>query len=243
MFYVGGKTRIAKQIASIVHPTGPWWDPFCGGLSCAKALVKYHPEGLISDISVPLFYLYDAVRKGWIPPEKVSAKEHEEAKELSDICPLKGFIGFACSYGGMYFSGYAGDRVVISKSHPNGMKQNPAKHASRSLVEDLRETLATCRIARLDFLAQPVVPNKFECIYCDPPYEGTVPYRGTPTFNYQAFWNKASAWANTGTRVYVSELACPVPHEEVWQKSYEKRLGSGGGQINNSKIEKLFRIR
>ena len=47
MQYLGGKTRIAKQLAEVidrVRPKSAWvWDAFCGGLSMSVALSKNGP--------------------------------------------------------------------------------------------------------------------------------------------------------------------------------------------------------
>jgi DNA adenine methylase len=240
--YLGGKTRLAKQIAYHVQPAGPWWEPFCGGLSCSKALAHYYPVGLLSDVSVPLISLYQAVRSGWNPPRHLTREEHARAKYLPDTDPLKGFAGFACSYAGNFFAGYVGIQKVYSKSHPNGMNQDPIRHASKSLLLDCRGgLLEECKFTTADFLSVRPEQGRFESIYCDPPYEGTTKYRGTPEFDHEKLWVRCKHWAILGTRVFVSELSCPIEHEVVFEKSYEARCGYKG-QKNGHKTEKLFRI-
>jgi site-specific DNA-adenine methylase len=69
MQYMGGKTRIAKQIAAEIDkvrkPGQLVWDAFCGGLSVSVALSKNGPV-LASDACAPLISLYKAVQEGGI---------------------------------------------------------------------------------------------------------------------------------------------------------------------------------
>jgi len=59
--YLGGKTRIAKQIAAEIdkvrRPGQLVWDAFCGGLSVSRALMKNGPV-LSTDACAPLIALY-----------------------------------------------------------------------------------------------------------------------------------------------------------------------------------------
>ena len=47
-------------------------------------------------------------------------------------------------------------------------------------------------------------------VYLDPPYAGTKPYPGAPTFDTAAFWGHAERAADAGAHVYVSEYAAPA---------------------------------
>jgi DNA adenine methylase len=103
MQYLGGKSRIAKEIAQVVAPQGFWWEPFCGGLSVSVQLAKFGP-GLVSDANPALISLYTSVARGWLPPEALSLEEWREARRLPDSDPRKAFAGFGCSFGGRYFA-------------------------------------------------------------------------------------------------------------------------------------------
>lgn len=105
MQYLGGKTRIAKQIAAEIdkvrRPGQLVWDAFCGGLSMSRALLKNGPV-LSTDACAPLIHLYCAVQNGWGPPSEVSEATYRAAKSLPDTDPMKAFCGFACSFGGKF---------------------------------------------------------------------------------------------------------------------------------------------
>lgn len=240
MQYLGGKSRLAKEIAGIIRPTGLWWEPFCGGLSVSVQLAKFHKVGIVSDANPALISLYQAVRNGWIPPDHLTEELYESYKNLPNSDPLKAFVGFGCSRSGMWFAGFSGNRTVYSRTHPTGMRQDPVQATKRALIRDI-QLLSETSIACLSFFELPPGPNVFESIYCDPPYKNTTGYRGFENFDHDMFWKYCIKWASF-SRVYVSELSCPVDNEVVWHRSYEKRLGSGGGQINSQKVEKLFLV-
>lgn len=242
MKYLGGKSRIAKNIADVIRPQGLWWDSFCGGLSVSVALSRYG-SGVVSDSCVPLISLYKAVDSGWIPPKHVSEQDWIQAKELPDTNPLKAFIGFGCSFQGMWFKSYYGPRICPpSARHPKGMKQDPVAGATKSLLRDV-ELLrsASCAICGMDFFDVKPEPDVFDCIYCDPPYANTTEYKYVGRFDHERFWSVCQEWARCNTKVYVSEIVCPVEHEVVWCKPFERRLGQKG-QTNAAVVEKLFLI-
>lgn len=86
-----------------------FWEPFCGGLSVSVRLAAHGP-GIVSDANPALISMYQAVRDGWVPPEHVTREEYQAARTLPDSDPLKGFIGFGCSFGGKWFGGMARSR-------------------------------------------------------------------------------------------------------------------------------------
>jgi DNA adenine methylase len=247
MQYLGGKSRIAKELARIIQPKGLWWEPFCGGLYLSVQLAKYGP-GLVSDAHPALIALYQAVRAGWQPPETVTEADYQAARGLPDSDPRKAFIGFGCSFGGKYFGGYA--RAVRTREYNRGglCTENPVRAAAASLrplrnyaaesarsVAGARSALAACAVEHLDFLEQEPCPG-FDVIYCDPPYRGTTGYS---TGDHEAFWARCVQWAQSGSRVFVSEYTCPYPSivDVVWTKKVLSTVGP-----NQSKTEKLYRV-
>ena len=115
MQYLGGKRThsLGKKIADTIAPKGLWFEAFAGGLSVSVELARYGP-GIVMDIHPGLIALYQACMLGYVPPLNVTKEEYHAAKALPDSDPLKAFIGFACSFGGKWFGGYA--------------KDNPSKH-------------------------------------------------------------------------------------------------------------------
>ncbi len=229
---------MAKQIAAIVAPKGLWWEPFCGGLSVSVELAKFGP-GLVSDGNEALIALYQAVRAGWVPPDSVSREQYQAAKSLPNSDPLKAFVGFGCSFGGKWFAGYVKEgRIANYATGP--VVRNPLKATSKAIARDLSK-MSACELGYIDFLS--VVPDGSfspEAIYCDPPYQGTTGYDAFDSFDHGRFWALCQSWAARGSRVFVSEYACPIAADVVWQTSHDVTVK--GKTEKNSRIEKLFRV-
>ena len=224
MQYLGGKSRLAKEIAEIVNTERgdrPFWDPFCGGLSVSVALAKGGP-GVVSDVNPALIALYSAVRDGWNPPETLTEEEYRAARRLPDTDPIKAFAGFGCSFGGRWFQGYARGAG------------NYARAASRSLRRDLA-ALPGCRIVCHSFLDETPRPLDL-VIYCDPPYAGTKPYEGAPRFDHALFWSRVQGWERAGVPCFVSEYACPIPHRVVWSKTHKSSVRREGPHLDRTEI-------
>ncbi len=227
MRYMGGKTRIAKQIAAVIdqyrEPGQLVWDAFCGGLSVSVALSEKGPV-LSSDANQSLIALYKAVQNGWVPPTKVSREDYELAKTLPNNDPLKALIGFGSSFGGKWFAGYAGGL--------NG-KLTYAQLAARNVQKSVK---ACHRFECMDFLLEQVSDN-YNLIYCDPPYVGTTGYSAVGKFNHDIFYEKCQQWSKHAT-LFVSEYTLPFG-ECVWKRSAKGTLGIDHGV---PATEKLFYI-
>jgi DNA adenine methylase len=223
MQYLGGKTRIAKQIAAEINrirrPGQLVWDAFCGGLSVSVALRGAGPV-LSTDACAPLIALYQAVQRGWSPPDFVSQETWLAARSLPDSDPMKAFCGFGCSFGGKWFGGY--------------MKHDPGKaehvYTKRRLLKDCR---SVDRFGHVDFMREPA--RRIDAvIYLDPPYKGAEAYAGMPDFDSHLFWLRAEAWSRF-CPVFVSEYQSDWP--EVWRQTVTCNVSGGTG---SPRVERLF---
>lgn len=228
---MGGKTRIAKQIAAVIDqhrkPGQLVWDAFCGGLSVSVALSKKGPV-LASDACLPLISLYRAVQEGWDPPTEVSKETWQAAKLLPDTDPMKAFCGFGCSYGGVWFKGYArGNRPDHQKGYAAGSR--------RVLLRDSN----CCKFEHIDFLDH--VPSYTDSIiYLDPPYQGVSGYP-TGKFDHSLFFCRATQWSKF-TDVFISEYDSPVGNV-VWSTSSKtKTAGGRRGTYKVTATERLYHI-
>jgi len=229
---MGGKTRIAKDIAQIINAARGdgqlFWDPFCGALSVSVRLAAHGP-GIVSDACAPLISMYRSILGGWDPPRTLSEDEHKAARDLPDTDPIKAFAGFGCSFGGRWFGSYA-----------RSGGRNFAESCRNTLLRDVPK-IRDCWIDCMSFFD--VEPRSLPLvIYCDPPYAGTAGYDAVGPFNHWRFWRVCQAWESHGVPVFVSEIACPVPHEVVWSKDVRVTV-TRHKKTPMFRTEKLFRVR
>jgi DNA adenine methylase len=238
MQYMGGKTRIAKQIAAEIDkvrkPGQLVWDAFCGGLSVSVALSKNGPV-LASDGCGPLVELYAAVKGGWDPPSSVDKATWTASKHLPDTDPMKAFCGFGCSFAGKWFGGFAEAKPIVEKGVARTKVNNYAFNSRRLLLSKLE---IVANIQHLDFLQ--VEPGSINAIiYCDIPYENTTSYPGGPKFDRSKFIDLAQEHSKF-TDVFVSEYNFPIG-KEVWSQALDSRVDVKSGSAKKS-VERLYHI-
>lgn len=197
MQYLGGKTRIAKQLATEIDKVrrpGQWvWDAFCGGLSMSVALSKNGPV-YSTDACVPLIGLYRAVQAGWDPPTHVDEATYRAARDLPDTDPMKAFCGFGCSFGGKWFGGYARSGA-----------RNYASNARNSILKAGVPSAALASVSFFDARPHPLDG----VLYLDPPYAGTTGYEGAEEFDRASFVERVREWSAFAP-VFVSEYHFPL---------------------------------
>lgn len=226
MQYLGGKSRIAKDLAELIdsiREPGQWvWDAFCGGLSMSVALSKKGPV-LSTDANAALINLYLAVQQGWDPPCDVSREQHAEAMLYPETDPRKALIGFGCSFGGCWFESYAG-----GFNGPLTYSQLARRNVLRE-IEALRGSCFAC----VDFVREQPKPVS-AVLYLDPPYAGTATYKGVSPFNHEAFYERCRQWA-AFAHVFISEYAFPFGHC-VWDRTSRGTFGLKSGKVHTERL-------
>lgn len=228
MRYLGGKARYGEEIARVIrsrkHQGQTIREPFCG--ACWVSQYFGTPGPIIcSDIHEPLILLHQAIQQGtWKPPDFISEEEynklHQQWKE-GECSPWIGFAGFACSWGGKWFGGYARD-----------MTRNFCLESKRSLLEKHERTRHILFVYRNYRNLNP----QYEVIYCDPPYRGTTGYNNK-IFDTVTFWQIMRKWSQNNT-VIVSEYEAPNDWKVIWEAEHFSMKGT------DTKIttEKLFEL-
>ena len=237
MQYMGGKSRIARQIAGCINEVSgrkvqnrgragagdresgrggqSFVSLFCG--SCAvESKVQGFSEKILNDNHKYLIAMLRGVQGGYILPESISPEEYRYIREHKDEDPiLAGFVGFGCSFGGKWFGGYA----------RNASGTNYAAQSKRSLLADMA-TLQDARFECNDYRKVRIPLGAV--IYADPPYRGVTGYKGQK-FDSDEFWWYMRLLSATGHDVFVSEQSAPPGIACIWEKPFRRTLDRDKG--------------
>jgi DNA adenine methylase len=161
----------------------------------------------------------------WLDGVSVDENLYREARSWPDDCPLKAFIGFACSFGGKWFGGFA-------RRGPYDFARAGARSLFRK-IDVCRSVTFKCasffdRAPALDWV-----------LYCDPPYANTTGYRDA--FDSDAFADRVAEWADAGSIVFVSEYNFPIGRV-VWERERAPGLSAGRNGPAVRKIDRLYRV-
>ena len=219
MRYAGGKHQISKHVVEVLNQhrrNRLYIEPFIGALNIFS---KMDGPKIGSDANSDLIELWLALRDGWQPPTHVTESQYLTLKDYPPS-PLRTFVGFACSFSGKMFHGYARD----------GTDRNYASNA----VNSLRTKLPGIEQAEIKACGyEEYTGATGALIYCDPPYANTKIFKG---FDSEKFWAWATEMSKTNT-VIVSEFTAPPDWKCIWEKQINRSLRKNG-EVNMT--EKLF---
>lgn len=228
MRYVGGKSRLARSLAEIIVPFAAeraiYLEPFLGGGSVFARVAPHYLIAHGSDIVPDLMLMWQAARDGWVPPNVVTDEMYAEMRH-AEPSPLRGFVGFGCSFGGKWFGGRA-----------KGGGRNHADESARAVTRvahGMKGAILECR----PYDSHTVTPE--HVVYCDPPYAGTTGYAAAGEFDSALFWKTTEQWASDGALVFVSEYSAPSDWHLVWEGQHRQSL-QHGAQGRPPTVERLF---
>jgi len=227
MQYLGGKSRIAKQIVSIMSAERetdmPWVEPFMGS---AKVISLVKGRRIGADVNHEMISLFKAVREGWDPPCEVSKDFYNEVKNNQSEYPdhLKAFLSIGCSFGARRWSSYA----------ENKQGDNYALRARRALMK-LEPLIRDVELYSTDFKLLDIPQRSL--IYCDPPYANTAGYGFE--FNHDDFCSWCRDKVAQGHYLFVSEYNMPEDFDLVWSQEVRVTLGPSNNLV---KTERLYRL-
>ena len=238
MRYAGGKSRIAQRIAPHIlrakRETGAtaYVEPFVGGGAVGAVVGNRFREARYSDLHEDLILMWNHALAGGSFPERIGRMDWERLKR-SEPSALRGFAGFAGSFGGAWFAAYARGR------RPDGSRRNYVAEASRRIALDI----AGMRASRITTFTrcgyEDAVVNAGDVVYADPPYRDTAGY-STGAFDHDAFWRTALGWADRGAYVLVSEYDAPDYAEPLDDWTVPITIGQANGP---RAVERLYRLR
>jgi len=230
MYYLGGKSQLAKHIIPILlqgrTASQMFVEPFCGGCNITSQVSKIAGPEFVQayDAHPQLIALWQEVSRGWLPPKELSWSEYEELRKHKRPDAITGYAGFAASFSGKWFAGYADGgyrRDYQAEQHAAALLQFPLLVGVQFLCQDYRDLQAA----------------EGSIVYCDPPYAGTTGYTSKDKFDSGEFWKWAEGLHRSGCTVFVSESLAPSNWVEVWSKTRKTSVDTGKSK---KLVEKLF---
>jgi len=149
------------------------------------------------DAHAGLVALWNAVLAGWVPPDVVTPDEYAALRSEVGDSAARAYAGFACSFGGKYFGGFA-------RKSDGSPDQSSSRASLLRKAEAIRPVISELRCASYTAYR----PANDSVVYCDPPYITAATY-STGVWRPYEFWDKARAWAADGALVLVSEFQAP----------------------------------
>ncbi len=172
---------------------------------------------ILNDRNPYLIALLRAVQDGWQPPDEITEEQYYFIRDRKDdMQALAGFAGFACSFGGKFFGGFARDKRGT---------RNFARAGKVSLLRDM-QPLMQAQILCGDYRDVPITDDAV--IYADPPYAGTTGYNHE-RFDTEAFWQYAREMSKDH-RMFISEMNAPEDFIPVWQKQVRRDMSCNAEQ-------------
>lgn len=231
--YMGGKTRVAPQICAVMRAgrkgAHNYVEPFMGGGSVAALMAPEFKTVHLSDANESLVMLWQDIMSGWVPPGHITKDQWLALKDDPEPSGMKALAGFASSFGGKWFAGYA---KAPGRNYVAGGGRELRRFARNFLHAEVRH---------LDYIDAGQYVGFGSLVYCDPPYEGTTGYGAVGSFNSEQFWDTMREWAGRGASVFVSEYSAPEDFVPVWRLKVQVSLAK---QSNNDVgTEQLFTYR
>lgn len=228
MRYLGGKARFADRMSKVINdillPDQTFVDLFCG--SC-NIVSKIDPNRLrlANDKHYHLIQMWTALQCGCVElPDRVSREEFYEIKANGEAW-LQGFVGFACTFSGKWWGGYA--------FSVTGKQRNYCDESKRATLRKM-STMRDVPFYNLDYRDVPYPENSL--LYCDIPYKSAgAPYGGVGHFDHNAFYQWAEEQISLGYTVLANEYKEDVPEnwDVLWQVS--ANIGTRGKSTDSHK--------
>jgi len=220
MKYLGGKHRLGNEISNVLKHVCPesyknYLEPFCGALGVFRHMTEDY-NCLATDIQPDIILLWKEIKnRKFIPPKNVTETYYNKIKKLTKPSALRGFVGFLCSWNGMFFAGLA--------------KYKNNRNVTKEAKNDINKIAPLLQKNNVKFKCMSYEKHnpKNTLIYCDPPYKDTIGYSGTKkVFDHEIFWNTIRKWSKNNT-VIISEVTAPEDFVEIWNVERYRSAAQG----------------
>lgn len=235
MRYVGGKGRIAKDLARVILDStenrAVYLEPFLGGGSMLEQMAPHFQVNLAGDLQPDIAMMWEAALAGARFPESITEAEYAELRD-AEPSALRGLVGYGGSFGGKWFGGYA-----RGGNNADGSLRNHYGESRRSIMRTTQALkFSFVYVANRSY--ETWYPKSGTVVYADPPYAGTQGYT-TGDFDHDKFWYTMGSWSQAGAQVFVSEYSAPAGWVEVWSKQTRQSLTTTA-QGRDFTTERLF---
>jgi DNA adenine methylase len=233
MSYIGGKARGSSHILTVLNDKRfegyDYLEPFVGMGHVLRRVVNKRSCSA-SDANPLVMRLLTAVQSGEALPS-ITRERYAQLKDMKGDTSLERAVSaFQYSFNGREFGGY-----VDTYTRRNGTVDDiPGSRANYYATLANSPSFARATLSHCDYRAH--TPTN-ALVYCDPPYQGTTRYKGTPPFDHAAFWETMRAWSMDNV-VLVSEYAAPP--DFVCVASRPKPSCLAGGHKATPRVERLF---
>lgn len=146
MKYLGGKTRIAKEILPLIladRKEGQYFvEPFCGGRNVTD---KVSGNRIANDYNEYLIAMFEGLVSGEKYPEKISRELYNDVKSCfragSDKYDIgfMGWVGFTASYRATFSGGCSGT-YSCTYMRSNGEYKDRVSGAVRNITKQIPES-------------------------------------------------------------------------------------------------------
>lgn len=234
MKYMGSKSSIFKDIYPIIfkniNSETTFYDACCGGGNFIDKVPK-HIKRIGIDINPyvigALCLIRDNITSLPKNNEEFTIDDYKKYQyDTSLDIGMRGYVGFALSYGGKWFGGWCRDskdkRDYVREAYNNATKQ--------------AALLQNCKFIVSDFMT--MTYNHNSIIYIDPPYANTTTYKNIK-FDYVYFWEWVRKMSINGYNIFVSSYEAPNDFECLFEKTICSSLTPNTGAKVGK--EKLFK--
>jgi DNA adenine methylase len=184
--------------------------------------------------------MWRELQNGWQPKEYYSKKEYEKIKEDyrtdGDKYPdyVKGYVGYTCSFRGMFFHSYSGNDGIREYQQLamhrilTGSSRNKKKKTKQLNINNIQ-------FNNVDY--KDLIIPRGSVVYCDAPYLGTTSDGySSNNIEYDDYYN----WLRDLSQyneVYISEQWMPDDFTVIWEQEHTYQLAKNKQPI----YERLYR--
>lgn len=231
MRYNGGKSIIGKRISQeLLKYKGNkeiYIEPFCGALGVLRHMSKHFNICYAYDACPDIIMLWQSIKDKKFPNPNMTKELFNELKNDKNPSALRGYAGFACSFGGIWQSTYTNEDN--NKLYQNILKYHDKIQNVIFECLDYKQVLKKHNINMIN-------NNLINFYYMDPPYINTMCTYPTIKFNHIEFYNIIK---DINDIIIISEFCTPlnINYETIW--TY-KRIKNSNNSKTKSSIKEYY---